>query len=242
MDTAEASILSTGRGRRRTSLRDRRHQNTGVCASRRVRIREDGPRDSSMSQPSDQRDIQAQVRRILQEHRDGHFDQEKTAYLLERSISQQPQAVRHDIFETLWSALSTEPLSSPVQRGAFVPCVQAVVVRSIAEFGPTAELPERVFELLRRGDTPECTDFWARSICPSLTYFTFHNAARFPPETLDRAKKLAAHNWLATEVPHPFVKLSSFQSIVSQTQLSLLKRLALPHRSSPRTHMRRRNQ
>jgi hypothetical protein len=135
-------------------------------------------------------DIQAPVHKILQEHRAGHYDLEKAVYLLKRYTLRQSEAAQRDIFDTLWSVLSTEPLSPSSQKGAYILCVQAVIIRSVAEFGPTPELPARVFGLLKWDAPPECMAFWAQLVCSQLSYSMFHNAQRFSQATLDNAKDL----------------------------------------------------
>jgi hypothetical protein len=131
------------------------------------------------------------VRSILKGHRLGHFDLQQAVNLLQVCTIQQPEQARQKIFQILWSELSAESLTAAPAQGQVVPSVHAVVIRSIASFGPTADLPDRVFGLLMRSN-PTMMEFWGRDICPQLSYSMSHNASRFAQATLDQAKTLCA--------------------------------------------------
>src|SRR5579872_1728704 len=89
------------------------------------------------------------VRSILEGHRLGQYDLQQAVNLLQAYTLKQPEQTKQEIFQILWSTLSTEPLKDHSAYGHVIPSIHAVVIRSIATFGPTGELPARVFGLLR---------------------------------------------------------------------------------------------
>jgi hypothetical protein len=127
------------------------------------------------------------VNSILEGHRRGHYDLQQATSLLQGYTLQQPEDTKQQIFQILWSALSAEPLKEQPQGHHIIPSVHAVAIRSLATFGPTADLPVRVFGLLKWNDN-DAMEFWARRICPQLSYSMFHNASRFAQSTLDQTK------------------------------------------------------
>jgi hypothetical protein len=129
------------------------------------------------------------VNSILEGHRRSHYNLQEAVNLLHMYTLQQSDETKQEIFRTLWFVLATEPQADRPAHGHVIPGVHSVVIRSVATFGPTAELPGRVFSLLR-WDDPTTMEFWARRICSQLDYSMFHNAGRFAQSALDQTKAL----------------------------------------------------
>jgi len=127
------------------------------------------------------------VNRVIEGHRRGHYDIQEAVNLLEIFSRQQPDPMQQGVFNILWTLLASEPLGPPQTRGSLIPNLHAVAIRAISSFGPTVELPARVFGLLRM-DSPELMELWAERICPEFAYSMLHYADRFAQPALDQAK------------------------------------------------------
>ncbi len=131
---------------------------------------------------------QQTVDKILEGHRKGYSDIQQTANLLEIFWGKQTEDTRNDMVAIMWNALATEPLQPLPPAGNISPNIQRVLIRSIATFGPTAELPARVFGRLTWNDAPASMEFWAQHLCNELSYSMLHKANRLAQATLDQAK------------------------------------------------------
>lgn len=132
-------------------------------------------------------ELRATINRILDSHRNGMADFQRTVALLYNYFLQQNPQDIEAFFRPLWHALSAEPLRANKQTGHYCPNVHAVVIRSCAEFGPTAELPARVFGLLNWSH-PELSEPWVELVCPQFSYSLFQFQDRFTQATLDFVK------------------------------------------------------
>ncbi len=135
--------------------------------------------------------IYGAVTKILEGHRRGHYDLQRAVNLLEILWRQQSESGRKDIENVLWTTLSSEPLRASQPVGNISPDVLRVVIRAIATFGPTPQLPALVFGRLP-WQGAELMGLWAQSICYELSYSIFHHADRFTQATLDQTKALCA--------------------------------------------------
>jgi len=152
--------------------------------------------------------------KVLEGHRRGYYNLQETVNLLERLWHQQSENGRKDIENLLWTTLSSEPLV-PKPVGPVLSDVPRVVIRAIATFGPTAQLPSMVF-----GRCPSRTDLievWAKSMCQELSYSMLHHADRFTEGTFILAKSLCAKytffarsaDLTGTEFPQAFTDAAS---------------------------------
>jgi len=129
--------------------------------------------------------------KILEGHRRGHYDIQEAVNLLEILWQQQSENGRRDIENALWTTLSCEPLTTPRPVGDVTPDVLRVVIRAIATFGRTAQLPGLVFGRLPWQGT-DLAGVWAQSMCHELSYSMLHHADRFTEATFILAKSLCA--------------------------------------------------
>lgn len=131
------------------------------------------------------------VQKILEGHERGHYDLPSAVGLLEILWRQASEDGRRDIDNALWTALSSRPLKAGKQVGSYISDVLKVVIRAIATFGPTPNLPSLVFGRLPWQDT-ELAGVWAQNMCGELSYSMFHHADRFAQGTLEATKALCA--------------------------------------------------
>jgi len=131
------------------------------------------------------------VQKIFEGHDRGHCDLECSVGLLEVLWRQATEDGRKDIENALWTTLSSRPLKAGKRVGNYMPDVLRVVIRAIASFGPTANLPSLVFGRLLWQDA-ELAGVWAQGLCHELSYSMFHQADRFAQGTLDATKALCA--------------------------------------------------
>jgi hypothetical protein len=131
------------------------------------------------------------VQKILEGHKRGHCDLQCAVGLLEALWRQASEDGRKDIENALWTTLSSQPLKAGKQVGNYISDVLRVVIRAIATFGPTANLPSLVFGRLSWQDA-ELASVWAQGMCGELSYSMFHHADRFAQPTLDMTKALCA--------------------------------------------------
>lgn len=136
-------------------------------------------------------EVHQTVNKILEGHRRAHYDMQEAVSLLAIFTLRSNEEVQQQVFQALWSVLASEPLDSSTKQGHISPNVHAVAIRAFAAFGPTAELPARVFGLLR-WDKPEQMNLWAERVCPQLTYSLAHYEHRFAQSTLDQTKAFCA--------------------------------------------------
>jgi hypothetical protein len=129
--------------------------------------------------------------RIVEGHRRGHYDIQETVNLLEIFSRQQPDAMQQGVFNIFWTLLASDPLNPPETRGSITPNVHAVAIRAISAFGPTAELPARVFARLS-WDKKDLMELWASRMCSELSYALVHYADRFGQPALDGMKALCS--------------------------------------------------
>lgn len=129
--------------------------------------------------------------RILEGHRRGHYDVQQSVNLLQIFWQQQSEEGRKVIENALWTTLSAEPLTTPQQVGSISPDVLRVVIRAIAAFGPTPQLPGWVFGRLP-WQRIDLMGQWAQSMCHELSYSMLHHADRFTQATLDLTKALCS--------------------------------------------------
>jgi hypothetical protein len=131
------------------------------------------------------------VQKILEAHRRGLCDLERAVALLHKLWGRASENDRKDIENALWTTLSAEPLAAARQVGNYSADVLRVVVRAIATFGPTANLPNLVFGRLPLRDVALAV-IWAQGICHELSYSMLHHADRFAQGTLNVTKALCA--------------------------------------------------
>ena len=129
--------------------------------------------------------------KILGGHRLGHYDLQEAVNLLEILWQQQSENGRKEIENLLWTTLSSEPLTAPRPVGHLMPDVPTVVIRAIATFGLTPQLPGLVFGRLPWQRT-DLMGVWAQSMCHELSYSMLHHADRFTEATFILAKSLCA--------------------------------------------------
>jgi len=132
-------------------------------------------------------ELRETISRILSGHRTGMADFQKTVAILHQYFLQQDPQDVEAFFRPLWQAFSAEPLRANKQTGHYFPNVQAVVIRSCAEFGLTAELPTRVFGLLH-WNRPELFEPWVDLVCRQFSYSLFHYQDRFTQAALEFVK------------------------------------------------------
>lgn len=129
--------------------------------------------------------------KILEGHRLGHYDLQQAVNLLEILWQQQSENGRKEIENLLWTTLSSEPLAACPRVGLISPDVLKVVIRAIATFGATPQLPSLVFGRVP-WQSPDLMGLWAGSMCYELSYSMLHHADRFTQATLDLTKALCA--------------------------------------------------
>lgn len=136
-------------------------------------------------------EVQHTVERVLDGHRKGYSDIQQAANLLENFWYQLTDDSQKDMTAVMWAFLASEPLRQLPPAESVSPNIHRVIIRAVSKFGPTAELPARVFGLLRWNE-PDTMEFWARHLCGELSYSMYHNARRFSKATLDQAKSYSA--------------------------------------------------
>lgn len=137
--------------------------------------------------------IYEKAKKILEGHRRGHYDLQGAVNLLEVLWRQQSEDGRKDMENALWTTLSSEPLAAS-QHFAHTPMIAdvlKVVIRAIATFAPTAQLPSLVFGRLPWQKT-DLMGLWAQSMCNELSYSMIHHADRFTQATLGLTKAFCA--------------------------------------------------
>lgn len=139
----------------------------------------------------DYHQVQQTFEKIIEGHRKGYSDLQQAANLLEMFWRQLSEERRKDMIGVMWNTLSAEPLRPLAPAEMVTPNIHRVLIRAISAFGPTSELPARVFARLVWSDVP-AMEYWAQHLCNELSYSMFHNAQRFSQATLDQAKGYCA--------------------------------------------------
>ena len=144
------------------------------------------------------------VQKIFEGHLRGHCDLQKAVYLLEKLWGASSEVGKKEIENALWTTLSSQKLEPAKQAGGYSADLLRVVVRAIAAFGPTPNLPSLVFGRLDLNDVTLAT-IWANSLCLELSYSVADYAERFTEGTLEMTKARCA--------PYTFVRSADLTEV-----------------------------
>jgi len=131
------------------------------------------------------------VQKIFEGHLRGHCNLQRAVDLLESLWGTSSEEGQKEIENALLTTLSSRKLEPARQAEGYSVDLLRVVVRAIAAFGPTPNLPSLVLGRFRWNDATLATA-WANSLCVELSYCLLNYAERFAEGTLERTKALCA--------------------------------------------------
>lgn len=187
-----------------------------------------------MTEPSE---LRGKIARILDAHRDGHWDKLRAVEMLRVLFESLPMPDQGELCEYLGHVLRTEPLGTRIVRGVGVNTVGAALL-ALARFGPTQHLAEFVFSRIDL-DSQEEMGVWVREVYPDIRYCLYENGDRFADEALSQIRnECAKYRPPGRSLPLPLIEaLTDLEFVVEHINLNRfeqsLRRITAEGRANP---------